>query len=317
MPANNQTLDSRPARRATPGDRLDDRSRKGGIRLESSCTEDLDFVVARIAYLAGHAARVGYRVWPPASGRPPESPPKEHHDTRIHECRPIAADLSLDDAGFVVRVRPSAVHDFYDEELVRTDYLPEVERALRDETAALAVFAFDHNVRSAKGAAEGRAGVRAPVDMAHNDYTEESGPRRVREILEARKRSELAGHRAALINVWRPIRGPVQDIPLAICEASSTSPADFVDTDIEHYGEEDLSRPRHIGQIFSVRYNPSHRWFYVSNMQADEMLLFKCWASKGGRARYTAHTGFVNPEAPPGALPRESIEVRTVVIYPA
>lgn len=285
--------------------------------MKSGRTQDLDFVVARIAYLARGATRVGYRVWPPASGRTPESPPKEYHDTRIHDCRPIAADLSLDDDGFVLRTRPSAVHDFYDEELVRRDYLPEVERALRDETGALAVFAFDHNVRSAMGAAEGRPGVRAPVDMAHNDYTEESGPRRVREILEARERLELAGHRAALINVWRPIRGPVQDIPLAICEAASTSPADFVDTDIEHYGEEDLSRPRHVGKIFSARWNPFHRWFYVSNMQADEILIFRCWASKGAGARYTAHTGFVNPQAPPNALPRESIEVRTVVIYPA
>jgi hypothetical protein len=280
-------------------------------------TDNLDFVVARIAYLARGATRVGYRVWPPASGRTPESPPKEYHDTRIHDCRPIASDLSLDDAGFVLRTRPSAVRDFYDEELVRRDYLPEVERALQDETGALAVFAFDHNVRSKEGAAEGRAGVRAPVDMAHNDYTEESGPRRVREILEARERLDLGGQRAALVNVWRPIRGPVQDIPLTICEASSTSPADFAETDIEHYGEEDLSRPRHVGQILSVRHNPFHRWFYAPNMQADEILVFKCWASKGGNARYTAHTGFVNPQAPPNALPRESIEARTVVIYPA
>jgi hypothetical protein len=278
---------------------------------------DLDFVVARIAYLAPGATRVGYRVWPPASGRTPESPPKEYYDTRIHDCRPIAAELSLDDAGFILRTSRSAVADFYDEELVRRDYLPEVERTLREETGAVAVFAFDHNVRSKMGAAEGRAGVRAPVDMAHNDYTEESGPRRVREILEARERLDLADRRAAMINVWRPIRGPVQDIPLTICEASSTSPADFAETDIEHYGEEDMSRPRHVGQIFSVRHNPSHRWFYVSNMQADEILVFKCWASRGGNARYTAHTGFVNPLAPPDAPPRESIEVRTVVIYPS
>jgi len=278
---------------------------------------DLDYVVARIAYLAAGHDRIGYHVWPPASGRTPEAPPKEYHDVRIHDCRPIAADLGLDESGFMVCERPSAVSDFYDEDLVRKSYLPEVERALQEETGARAVFAFDHNVRSAKGATEGRPGVRAPVDMAHNDYTEESGPRRVREILEARGRTDLIGHDAALVNVWRPIRGPVQDIPLTICEASSTSPVDFVDTHIEHYGEEDLSRPRHVGQILSVRYNPAHRWFYVSNMRADEILVFKCWASASdGRARYTAHTGFKNPTAPPNALPRESIEVRTVVVDP-
>ena len=285
--------------------------------MEDPRTLNLDSVVARIAYLAAGHDHVGYRVWPPSSGRTPEAPPKEYHDVHIHDCRPIASSIDMDQTGFMVRRRPSAVRDFYDEDLVRKSYLPEVERVLQEETGALAVFAFDHNVRSAKGAAEGRPGVRMPVDMAHNDYTEASGPRRVREILEARGRSDLAGHDVALVNVWRPIRGPVQDIPLTICEAPSTSPADFVDTDIEHYGEEDLSRPRHVGQILSARYNPAHRWFYLSNMQADEILVFKCWASAtDGRARYTAHTGFKNPAAPLGALPRESIEARTVVVYP-
>jgi hypothetical protein len=283
----------------------------------SSSLENLDFVLARIAYLPEGHDRVGVRVWPPSSGRPKEDPPKQHHETRIYDCRPLAAELALDATGFIVRTRPSAVRDFYDDTTIPTAYFPEVERVVAEETGAIAVFAFDHNVRSAEGAAAGRAGVRAPVDMAHNDYTEESGPRRVHEILESRHRLDLALHEAALINVWRPLRGPVQDIPLAICEASSTSPADFVDTTIEHYGEDDLSRPRHVGRILSVRRNPAHCWFYVSNMGADEILLFKCWAStRDGRARYTAHTGFVNPAAPPDAVRRESIEVRTLVIYP-
>jgi len=195
--------------------------------------------------------------------------------------------------------------------------LAEAESIVREATGALAVIAFDHNVRSAKGAAEGRVGVRRPVDMAHNDYTEQSGPRRMQEILAEAGRSELGRHRGALINAWRPIRGPVQDLPLTICEAPSTSPEDFVDTDIEHYAENDLSQPSHRGQIFSVRYNPNHRWFYVRDMQADEVLVFKCWDSaRSGGARYTAHTGFVNPEAPSDARPRESIEVRTLAIYP-
>ena len=282
-------------------------------------TDNLDSVVARIAYLASDDAYVGYRVWPPSSGRTPESPPKQHYDTPIYDCRAIAGGLDLDDAGFIVRVWRSAVsepEDFYDDEIVRAKYLPEVERMLREAMGALAVFAFDHNVRSAKGAAEGRVGVRAPVDMAHNDYTESSGPRRVREILESKGRLDLDGRRAELVNVWRPIRGPVQDIPLTICAAASTSPADFVDTHIQHFGEEDLTKPRHVGEIYSVRHNPQHRWFYVSDMRADEVLVFKCFATaKDGRARYTAHTGFVHPNVPAGALPRESIEVRTLVIH--
>lgn len=284
--------------------------------MDAARAESLPFVVARIAYLDATDGRAGYRVWPPSTGRPPETPPKRHYEVRIHDCRPVASELSLDAEGFAYRRHASSFRDFYDDVLVRRDYYLQTEHLLREATNALAVFAFDHNVRSAKGTAEGRPGVRTPVDMAHNDYTESSGPRRAREILTAAGRSDLAGHRTALVNVWRPIRGPVKDIPLTVCEAGSVSADDFVDTAIEHYGEDDLTRPRHTGEIYSFRHRPEHRWFYVSDMEPDEVLFLKCFDSaRDGRARYTAHTGFVNPECPPNAVPRESIEVRTLVVF--
>jgi hypothetical protein len=284
---------------------------------ESRRPEELDSVAAHITYLAGKETHARYRTWPPSSGRMVETPPKEFHEMSIYDCRPILDELSLEGAGFVVRESAADPSDFYDDAAVRAEYLPAVERAVARETGAVAVFAFDHNVRSSRAVVEPRSGVRPPADMAHNDYTEASGPRRIREILAERGRLDLAGHRGALINVWRPLAWPAQDVPLAICEAESTSPEDFVDTDIEHYGERDLEHPSHTGQIFSIRYNPRHRWFYVPDMRPQESLIFKCWDSlRSGQARYTAHTGFKNPAAPPDAPPRQSIEVRTVAIYP-
>jgi len=168
-------------------------------------TDTLDSIVARLAYLASGVSRAGYRVFPPSSGRPPESPPKEYHEVAIHDCRPISQGLSLDGAGFVVAQNASAVAEFYDEARVRERYLQEVESVVREATGALAVIAFDHNVRSAKGSAEGRMGVRAPVDMAHNDYTEESGPRRVREIREVAVRSDLGQGWSDAWPPWRVI----------------------------------------------------------------------------------------------------------------
>ena len=92
----------------------------------------------------------------------------------IYDCRPVAAELSLDVEGFTMERHASAVRDFYDAELVRREYYPEVERLMREATGAVAVFAFDHNVRSRAPAAQGRSDIREPVDMAHNDYTESS-----------------------------------------------------------------------------------------------------------------------------------------------
>jgi hypothetical protein len=280
-------------------------------------TDRLEFVVARLGYLGQLEGRPSYRIFPPASGRKPEGPPIEYHEMRIYDCRAVADDLDLDRHGFAVRSYASAGKNFFDEELVRTRYYPEIAAIVKEATGAADVFVFDHNVRSVEGAAKGKAGVRAPVDGVHDDYTEMSGERRTRELLEACCPSDLSHHRVALINAWRPIRGPVEDLPLAICDAQSVSAVDFVETDIEHFGEDDTTHPRHTGQIYSVHYNPEHRWFYVPDMQPHEVLLFKCYDSlKEGVARFTPHTGFSNPECPPEFIPRESIEARTIVIYP-
>lgn len=273
-------------------------------------------IEAPIAYLVEAGERAEHRIYPVSSGRPIVRPRQAHERMRIEDCRALVPRPTVDTAGFALLERPSTVADFYDDALVRERYYPEVEALLIDTLGAAGVVVFDHNQRSATRAAAGQTGVRTPVDAAHNDYTPASGPRRAREILEAAGRTELAGLRLALVNVWRPIVGPVEDVPLAVCDARSAAPGDFVETDIHHFGEDDLEHPRHSGQIYSVRHNPRHRWYYVSRMRADEVLLLKNWDSRDdGTARFTPHTGFRHPLAPANAAPRESIEARTLVAF--
>ncbi len=114
-------------------------------------------------------------------------------------------------------------------------------------------------------------------------------------------------NRFAFINVWRPIRGPVEEAPLAVCDARSMKPADFVATDLRY-------RDR-TGEVYTVAFNPEHRWFYFPRMQRDEALLLKCYDSATGRARWTAHTAFDDPTSPPNSAPRESIEARTIAFF--
>lgn len=228
----------------------------------------------------------------------------------------MALRLRLDEQGFELHSRRSTFNDFYDEAAVRERYYPETQAVMQQLTGALLVIVFDHNVRSAVRAARSETGVRVPVDQIHNDYTEQSGPKRRREILEAAGRSDLADRHFAFVNLWRPIVGPVWDNPLAVCDAHSVDPADLIATDIHHFGEDDLTVPRHVGQIYSVRHNPAHRWFYVSEMRPDEVLLLKCYDSHAdGRARFMPHTGFRNPACPSEFVPRESIEARTLVVF--
>jgi hypothetical protein len=115
--------------------------------------------------------------------------------------------------------------------------------------------------------------------------------------------------RHAVINVWRPIRRPVEEAPLALCDAQSIAPEDLVATDLVY-------RDR-LGEVYSLTYNPRRRWYYYPAMAPDEALLIKTYDSlEDGRARFTAHTAFDDPSTPPDAPPRESIEVRAQVFYP-
>lgn len=285
--------------------------------MNSAEASRLPVVTAPLAYLLETDTTPCITVWPPASGRQPERPAMERHEMRIQDCRPLALTLDLEHDGFLFRAHTTSFRDFLDETRVKTEYFPEMEALLRQLTGAVAVVIFDHNVRSASGAASGQVGVRAPVDMVHDDYTETSGPQRVKELLEAHSLAHLIGHRAALINVWRPLRGPVVDLPLAVCAAPSVRPEDLVVTPIHHYMEDDLQRPSHTGEIYSLRHNAGHRWYYVSNMEPDEVLIFKGYDTQAeGVSRYTPHTGFAHPDCPPKFMPRESIEVRAVVVYP-
>jgi hypothetical protein len=75
--------------------------------------------------------------------------------------------------------------------------------------------------------------------------------------------------------------------------------------------------PDRRGEIYVVMHSPDQRWFYAPAMQHDEALLLKCYDSAlDGTARFSPHGAFEDPTAPVDVLPRESIELRTLVFYP-
>ena len=74
--------------------------------------------------------------------------------------------------------------------------------------------------------------------------------------------------------------------------------------------------PGRVGEIFNLAHNPVHRWFYFPRMERDETLLFKCFDSAlDGRARYSAHTAFEDPNHGTDSAPRESIELRALAMF--
>jgi hypothetical protein len=234
----------------------------------------------------------------------------EQHAVEIHDMRPFAGALSLEREGFELLRHETAAPDLYDDEALETVYYPEIEALLRAVTGASRVVVFDATRRSDAGAgAKNRDGLRGPASRVHVDYTEKSGPQRVKDLLGEAEAARVAasGARIIQINVWRPIRGPVERSPLALADASSIRPEELIATDQVF--------PDRIGEIYLLAHNPQQRWYYAPHMTPDEVLLIKGYDSLiDGRARFTPHGAFELPHTPADAPPRESIEVRTLAV---
>jgi hypothetical protein len=270
--------------------------------------EDPDYIEAEFNYLTDRGAAPITYLYEPPPGVAPRSGEYERRMMPVANARSLLERLSLDRQGVVLTHCATAVADFYDEKEVKRVYYPEVERLVKETTGAVRVLAFDHNVRCRPMAKRGENGARPPVKVVHNDYTLNSGPQRVRDLIPD-EADTLLKNRFAVINVWRPIRGPVQESPLAVCDARSIAPADFVKHQLKY-------RDR-TGEVYSVAFNPDHRWLYFPKMQANEAMLIKCYDSDLRRARFTAHSAFDDHTAPPDAPARESVEVRTLAFFAA
>jgi len=273
------------------------------------------YVRASLNYLAAANEKPFSYAYEPPPGVRWSNVETEAREVTIRDLRAAGDDLSLDRAGFQLLVHQTAVKNFWDEDEVARVYYPESIAFLKRTTGAAEVRIFDHTLRRrVPGVESGRATgpdiPRQPAARVHVDQTAGSGVSRLRYAY-PEEADELLRHRIAVVNLWRPIKSPVLDAPLAVCDARSVGPHDLVASDL-------LFRDRH-GETYNVTYNPEHRWFYAPSMRTDEALLLKCFDSRddGKVARFAPHTAFIDPTAPADAPPRESIELRTYLIFDA
>jgi hypothetical protein len=265
-----------------------------------------DAITATISYTVDTGEKIVTLAAAPGASDTRNTTPDPRRVT-MHNGRPEAAHFELERDGFRFVRHDTKVADFFDQEQIRQMYYPEMEALVKAESGASRVVIFDHTLRTADNDEREARKIREVVRRAHNDYTEWSGPQRVRDLL-PQEADELLRGRFAIIQVWRPIRHPVETFPLAICDARSVTFEDFVISERRY--------PNRIGQTYVVKYNPKHHWYYFPRMRREEALVFKVYDSlKDGRARWTAHTAFEDPTSPPNARPRESIEIRTLAFF--
>ena len=232
----------------------------------------------------------------------------EERDVEIHDARLLQPPPDLDRQGFCLLPHATQVEDFYALETVQARYDAEITEQVLSASGATKALVFDHTLRSDSRGIRGERMTREPATVIHNDYTDASAAKRLRDLLPAKEAEARLQGRFAIINVWRSIAGPVLTNPLACCDATSIETTDLL-------ASERRAQDR-IGELELVCWNPAHRWYYFPEMIREEVLLIKTFDSaKDGRARRSIHTAFSNPLAPPDAPPRESIESRLLVFF--
>ena len=260
---------------------------------------------AEITYTAATGEKLVNETFGPNNIRRRSIGTEERHRMEIRDGR--GQDFSLDANGFEFVRHATRMEDFFDPGQLKAVYYPEVEALVRQVAGAKRVAVFDHTLRSGDEAEREARLIREPVLSAHNDYTDWSGPQRVREILPDEAEILLQG-RFAIIQVWRAIAQPIRSNPLAIADARSVAAEDLLVAERRY--------PHRVGQTYRLKHNSRHRWFYFPEMRRDEAIVFKVYDSaQDGRARFTPHTSFVDPATPPGAPPRQSIEARTLAFF--
>lgn len=239
-------------------------------------------------------------TYDPGNGKPKTNCVDETTEVVIHDLRGDVESKSLDGNGFQFMKVPSQEKEFVDDAKIREVYYPEVEELIKKASGGKRTYVFDHTVRR-----DGVAGSRGPAKRAHVDQTTEAAITRVRRHL-GDDADRLLQSRVRIINAWRPIANPIAHWPLACCDYTTVDPAnDLLNT--KHI------YPDRVGSNFGLASNPNHKWYFLSDLTPDEVILIKCYDSKEDVARLTPHTAFEDVSSPGEAPKRQSIEVRCLV----
>jgi hypothetical protein len=230
----------------------------------------------------------------------------------IEDARTRSTPPSLEREGFALVPHKSAVADFRSADEVARIHFAEIEQL------ALALSGADRATVTAPGVLRfsesspdsGRLNNSRPARFIHIDisdptakaFADRSRPKDI----------DRPVRRFAHYNVWRVLSSPPQDVPLAVCDASSLSPPDLVEADAVF---DVPGKPEWSFEGLLVRHNPNHRWSYFSNMSRDEVLVFKTNDSDPAHPHHVPHTAFNDPTCPPGVTPRASLEMRVICYW--
>jgi hypothetical protein len=229
----------------------------------------------------------------------------------IRDARSAREPPTLACEGLQVFACPTRVSEFRDAEAVARVYPGEIREFMQELTGADAVVVtgppilrFGERSREAGTRDNSRA-----ARLVHIDVSERSAAQFVSSAAPPGGRPI---RRTAQHNLWRAFSPPPQDVPLAVCDARTVAQADLVVADAN------FDRGGTVVRSFEallLRYNPSHRWLFFSDMLRSEILVFKRHDTDPQQPHHVPHSAFSDARVAADQIPRASVEMRTVAYW--
>ena len=266
-------------------------------------------VRTQLNYSADNGRAIDYYFYEPDSSVELNPPGTDAQEVLIRDGWSQADAFSLDAEGFVIKPFDGGFTEFNNENAITSILYPQVIDFVKQHTGARRVEIFDKTIRQRlpDDLSQQTEEHRPAVLLVHSDYTPKSGPARVRDILPDEAENLLNG-RVAFYNVWKSLVDVVEELPLACCDARSSTDEDMLVMNLKYSDR--------TGEIYVMRHSPDHKWWYFPKMTADQALLLKTYDSEtDGRARFMGHSAFEDPNTPSNAPLRQSIELRTMAFF--
>lgn len=232
----------------------------------------------------------------------------------------------FDRHGFVLLDAPSAVDDWNCDQNdpanpIATRYMAEVEALIRTRLLPgrpIEIRQPPRVLRRGPGTdnpAYG-AGVHQDYGLTADDFQHSvaafTTPEIGRQWRARFERPDVAGFMT--IDFWRTagMFGPLEHMPLALCDPASVDPADVIETALDGIA------PGGTTHHLSLRYDPGQRWYVYPRMTPDEVLVFKQFQllhdAPDAPLAACFHSAVVDPDTPADAAPRQSSEHRVSVL---
>jgi len=234
------------------------------------------------------------------------------HVVPISDARSLHERPTLANEGFAIEACPTAVADFRDAAEVAAKHTQEIRRFIQELTGADAVAVTGPGVLRF-GERSDEAGTRDNSRAARLVHIDTSDSAAADFAQKAAPQGHTQFRRIAQHNIWRAFSPPPQDVPLAVCDARTVAAGDLVPADarFDRDGEVHWSF-----EALLLRYSPAHRWYFFSNMQRDEVIVFKRHDTDPNEPHHVPHSAFTDPRVQAGtAAPRASIEMRTIAYW--